>query len=148
VHRLVRRPRIDGTWLTTLTPHPDSHIPDGGNRGPIQAAVLIEQTFWSVHVTLLTAESRSVSTSASLHGVTRQQAVLTYTYANEPDQQHRPRSQPHAGASQFNVTGREPQQMTGNYWTARLTVGDMAMSLLNRRTDYPSLAGAMLETCG
>ena len=43
VHRLVQRPRIDGTWLTTLTPHPDSHIPEGGNRGPIDAAVLMSR---------------------------------------------------------------------------------------------------------
>lgn len=139
IHRLVQRPRIDGTWLTTLTPNPDSHIPEGGNRGPINAAVLIEQTYWSVSVTLLTAESRSVSTSAAIRSRTRQQSVLAYTYANEPDQQHRPRSQPHVGASQFNVTGREPTEMTGTYWTARLTVGDMAMRLVNRETDYPSL---------
>jgi hypothetical protein len=139
IHRLVQRPRIDGTWVTTLTPHPDSHIPEGGNRGPIDAAVLIEQTYWSVSVTLLTAESRSISTSAAIHARSRQQAVLAYTYANEPDQQHRPRSQPHVGASQFNVTGREPKQMTGTYWTARLTVGDMSMRLLNRETDYPTL---------
>lgn len=139
IHRLVQRPRIDGAWLTTLTPNPGSHIPEGGNRGPIDAAVLIEQTFWSVNVTLLTAESRSISTSAAIHSRSRQQSVLAYTYANEPDQQHRPRSQPHVGASHFNVTGREPKEMTGTYWTARLTVGDMAMRLLNRETDYPTL---------
>jgi hypothetical protein len=57
IHRLSGRPRIDGTWRATLTPNPDSHIPADGNRGPIAAAVLIEQTFWTVHVTLLTAEA-------------------------------------------------------------------------------------------
>jgi hypothetical protein len=140
VHRMVQRPRIDGTWLTTLTPHHDSRIPEGGNRGPIDAAVLIEQTYWSVSVTLMTAESRSISTSAALHATSRQQSVLTYTYANEPEQQHRPRSQPHAGASQFNITGRDPRQMSGTYWTARLTAGDMTLRFLNRRGDYPTLA--------
>ena len=140
VHRLVQRPRIDGTWLTTLTPHPDSRIPEGGNRGPIDTAILIEQTYWSVSVTLLTAESRSISTSASIYSRTSQQAVLAYTYANEPEQRHRPRSQPHTGASEFRITGRQPQEMTGTYWTARLTVGDMAMRLLDRKTDYSSLS--------
>jgi hypothetical protein len=66
--------------------------------------------------------------------------VLTYTYANEPEQQYRPRSQPHAGASQFNMAGRSPTRMTGTYWTARLTVGDMSLHLLNRKTDYATLA--------
>jgi hypothetical protein len=138
IHRLVQRPRIDGAWLTTLTPHPDSRIPDSGNRGPIEAAVLIEQTFWSLNITLLTAESRSISTSAAIHNRTRQQSRLMYTYENEPDQKHRPRSQPHAGASQVNLTGRVPTEMTGTYWTARLTVGDMSLSLVDRRpTTHP-----------
>ncbi|SDG21643.1 Cap15 family cyclic dinucleotide receptor domain-containing protein [Klenkia brasiliensis] len=145
VHRLVGRPRIDGTWLTTLTPHPDSHIPEGGNRGPIDTAVIIEQTYWSVTVRLLTAESRSISTSASIYNRSAQQAVLAYTYANEPEQRHRPRSQPHAGATELVITGRQPQQMSGTYWTERLTVGDMTMHLLDRRADYPTLAAVTGE---
>jgi hypothetical protein len=140
IHRLAQRPRIDGAWRATLTPHENSHIPDGGNRGPIEAAVLVEQTYWSVSVTLLTAESRSISTSAAIHNRTRQQSVLMYTYGNEPEQQHRPRSQPHTGASHFDIAGRDPREMTGSYWTARLTVGDMRLTLVDRKTNYPSLA--------
>ncbi len=83
--------------------------------------MLIEQTYWSVSVTLLTAESRSISTSAAIHSKSRQQSVLAYSYATEPDLQHRPRSHPHVGASQFNLPGREPEEMTGTYWTVRLT---------------------------
>jgi hypothetical protein len=45
IHRFTGRPRIDGAWVATLLPHPDSHIPPGGNRGPIDAAVIIEQTY-------------------------------------------------------------------------------------------------------
>lgn len=140
IHRLVGRARIDGCWLGALTPSTASQIPEGGNRGPIPAALLIEQTYWSVSVTLMTAESRSVSTSAAIEALSRQQAVLAYTYANTPKAQHRHRSQPHVGASRFTITGREPSVMTGSYWTDRLTTGGMEMALVNRKADYPDLA--------
>lgn len=147
IHRVVKRPRIDGTWLNTLKPTADSHIPDGGNRGPITTAVMIEQSYWSVTATLLSAESRSVSTSAAIRpqASSRNQTVFAYTYQNEPAQEHRHRSQPHLGASEFNVSGRQPKEMTGTYWTARLTTGDMAMRLLNRKTDYPTLAAVLAD---
>lgn len=149
VHRAVNRPRIDGTWLTTLKPSADSHIPPGGNRSPITTAVMIDQTFWSVSTTLLSAESRSYSTSAAIrpNGGSRTQAVFAYTYQNEPAQEHRPRSQPHSGATEFHISGRHPDEMTGTYWTARLTTGDMYACRLNRRSDYPNLA-AVLDDAG
>src|SRR5690242_1006952 len=48
--RLVRRPDMRGLWKVTLTPHPDSHIPEGGNRGPIAGFLEIKQSFWAVHL--------------------------------------------------------------------------------------------------
>jgi SMODS-associating 2TM, beta-strand rich effector domain len=145
VHRLVGRPRIDGTWYCLLTPNPLSRIPDGGNWGPIESAVMIEQTYWSVSVTTMTGESRSTSTSAHLRKVhgSSQQHVLAYTYANEPGQQHRPRSQPHVGASELAVVGRTPAEIGGTYWTARFTAGDMALRHVNRQTDYPTCEAAL-----
>lgn len=145
IHNLTGRPRLDGTWITSLRPHQDSHIPKDGDRGPIQAAVIIDQTYWSLGVTLLSQQSTSYSTAASLrrHGDSRDRRTLTYTYANEPAQEHRPRSQPHAGATQLQVSGRRPTQITGTYWTDRLTVGDLDLRLLDRRTDYPTLAAVL-----
>jgi hypothetical protein len=145
IHKAVNRPRIDGAWLNTLTPSADSHIPPGGNRGPITTAVMIDQTYWSVSATLLSPESRSDSTSAAIrpNGGSRSQSVLAYTYHNEPAQEHRPRSQPHLGASEFHIGGREPGEMSGTYWTARLTAGDMQMRLVSRKTDYPNLAAVL-----
>jgi hypothetical protein len=142
INTLVDRPVLAGTWIATLRPHPDSHIPAGGNRGPIDAAVLIEQTYWTVAITLLTAESSSHSTAAAIRraGDGKNQRVLVYMYDNLPQQQHRPRSQPHTGATQLAVVGRRPTRLTGSYWTDRLTVGDMELAYLDRRTDYTSLA--------
>jgi hypothetical protein len=41
LHRLTHRPRIDGLWLASLEPTAESHIPEGGNRGPIPADLLV-----------------------------------------------------------------------------------------------------------
>lgn len=146
--RLVGRPRLYGTWITDLRPHADSHIPDGGNRGPIKAAVIIEQSCWSLAVTMLTEESASHSTSAAIHqnGESRDRRILTYTYANAPKQQYRRRSHPHVGAAKLDIVGMAPSQLSGTYWTDRLTVGDMTLRFLNRRTDYATLAQVMRET--
>jgi len=66
IHHLTGRPRLDGTWRTTLTPSPESHIPAGGNRGPIRAYLTIEQSYWTLHATLRTAESASRSSNATI----------------------------------------------------------------------------------
>lgn len=142
VHRMVNRPRVDGTWRTTIRPHEKSRIPKGGNRGPIRSAVVIEQTFWTLSVRLLTAESSSMSEVTSLrsHGESREQRLLTYTYRNEPRAEQRPRSAPHRGACEFTVVGRLPKTFTGTYWTDRFTVGDMDLKLVDRQKDRQSLA--------
>lgn len=142
VHRLVGRPRVDGTWRTTIRPHEKSRIPKNGTRGPIASAVVVEQTFWTVTVRLLTTESSSMSEVASMraHGESREQHLLTYIYRNEPKQEHRPRSSPHRGACEFTVVGRVPKTISGTYWTDRLTVGDMDLVLVDRRKDRKSLA--------
>lgn len=148
VHKLVGRPRIDGTWRTTIRPHEKSRIAKNGNRGPITSAVVIEQTFWTVSVRLLTAESSSMSDVASLrnHGDSRGQRLLTYTYRNEPRQEHRPRSAPHRGACELTVVGRLPQTIAGTYWTDRLTVGDLELSFVDRETERSSLSDVPAST--
>src|SRR6266576_2609818 len=53
---LAKRPWIAGIWSATLTPTAASVIPKGGNRGPIEAYVIIKQTFWSIGVRQYTSE--------------------------------------------------------------------------------------------
>jgi len=141
IHRFVGRPRIDGAWVGTLTPREDSHIPEGGNRGPIEIAIIIEQTYWSVGATLMTAESASQSTASSIRSDPESpgRRVLSYAYANTPDQKHHARSRQHLGAVRLRLAGRLPTEMSGTYWTDRLTAGDMKLTLLDREKDYPSL---------
>lgn len=147
IRRLAKRPRIDGAWLTTIRPNPKSAIPRGGNKGPITGAVIIEQNYWSISVRSLTLESRSRSTSAAFRqpGDSAKTWLLAYTYLNEPYQEHRPRSQPHVGASQFEMTGHQPTHMTGTYWTERLTAGDIELTWKTRNTGYVNLAAFLTE---
>jgi hypothetical protein len=142
---IFRRPHIEGAWLTTIRPSSDSHIPLGGNRGPITAATIIEQSYFSLHVTQYTAESTSHSTTASIrtNGESRERTTLSLVYCNEPKQQHQPRSLTHSGASEIFVTGREPNELDGRYWTSRLTTGDLTFVFIDRRTDYPNLAAVL-----
>ena len=127
-----RRPRIYGTWQTTITPHPDSHIDNEENRGPIEATVEIEQSFWSLTVTLKTAESESISRAESIapDGGSKTRKVLTYVYTNTPQLAVRHRSPIHVGAANLTIEGVQPDALRGTYWTDRLTVGDLELRRL------------------
>jgi hypothetical protein len=148
LRRLAQRPVVYGTWEAELSPSHDSVIPPGGNRGPIPAYVVIAQTFWSVHVTLHTAESSSRSTAASLRDLGGGQHGLAYTYDNTPRQEHLHRSPKHSGASELTVVGTEPAEITGTYWTDRLTHGDMDLLLVDRKIDRPNFAACAEAAAG
>jgi hypothetical protein len=140
LRRLAKRPVVYGTWEAVVSPSDDSVIPEGGNRGPITAYVVIAQTFWSVHVTLHTVESSSRSTAASLRDLGGGQHGLAYTYDNTPRQEHLHRSPKHSGASDLTIVGAKPVEITGTYWTDRLTHGDMDLVLVDRQSDRPNFA--------
>lgn len=126
-YRIHGRSRIYGTWTTTITPHPDSHIPDEAGHDPRQATTTIEQTFWTMSVQVKTDESESISRAESLvpDGGSKQRKVLTYMYTNTPQLAVRHRSPIHVGAANLTVEGDRPDSLDGTYWTDRLTVGDL-----------------------
>jgi hypothetical protein len=133
IDRFHGRPRIGGTWATTITPHPDSHIPDGGDTGPIAGTTIIEQTFWTLTITMKTGESESISRAEDIapDGGSRTRKVLTYTYTNTPQMAVRDHSPIHVGATMLTIDSPEPATLTGLYWTGRLTIGDLLLT----RTD-------------
>jgi hypothetical protein len=142
VQPLVGRPLIRGAWLVTIRPSAKSQIPAGGNRGPIEGAMLVEQNFFSVHVTQYTGESTSHSSAAIIRSVgeSAKQAVLAFVYANTPKQEHRQRSPIHDGACQLDIVGDAPTELHGTYWTSRLTAGDLELKLVTRELDFSSVA--------
>ena len=130
INRLHGRPRIYGSWSTTIRPHTDSRIPDGGNVGPIDGTTVIEQTFWTIAISMRTAESESISRAEdiSLDGGSRTRRVLTYTYTNTPKLAVRDRSPIHVGATMLSIDGPRPEALNGTDWTDRLTIGELALS--------------------
>jgi hypothetical protein len=143
VHRFLSRPRIDGLWATTLRPTPESQIPVGGNRGPINAYVVIEQSLWSSHISLYTSESASRSLASTIREhKDSAHSTLTFSYENTPQQQHRSRSPRHVGACELSIGTKAPLSLSGYYFTDRFTKGDMELTLLSRKTDLGDYTAA------
>ncbi len=143
VQRLTRRPDLRGLWHVTLTPHPDSAIPAGGNRGPIEAFMEVSQSYWSIHLRLYSEESSSKSTAASwLPTFENGVDGLTFTYLNTPETAVSHRSPRSAGACNLDTTSLKPQEIEGRYFTDRLTKGDMRLTFIDRKMGYPSFAAA------
>jgi hypothetical protein len=141
--RLTKRPRLDGLWAVELHPTDESHIPPGGNRGPIPAFLVITQTYWSVAVRQYTGESKSDS-RASFWQRSPDAAVetLAFLYENNPEQRQQARSPRHLGSCTLDSTNKAPKEMTGVYFTDRYTKGDMTMTLVDRSTGHSSFAAA------
>ena len=147
LQRLAKRPWIAGTWSATLTPTAASHIPAGGNHGPIEAYIVVTQTFWSIGIRQYTGESRSDSIAAVWSQlVGRSDNTLTYNYANRPRQEFETRSHPHLGTAALDVVGRRPSTITGDYFTDRYTKGDMTLRLVDRTTSHADYA-SVREHC-
>ncbi|NYD40033.1 hypothetical protein [Nocardioides panaciterrulae] len=136
VSKATGRPHLYGTWRATLTPNPNSRIPEGGNWQPT-GALVIEQTFWTTAVRLHTDQSTSASTTAAITSApdSKQSKNLYFTYANRARQEHNERSYPHHGTTLLHVTGLKPTRLDGTYWTDRLTSGDIAIQRVNSKVD-------------
>lgn len=143
VQGLVRRPDLRGLWRVSLTPHPDSVIPEGGNRGPIDAFLEIKQSFWAVHLRLYTEQSSSKSTATTwLPAYESSVDNLTFTYDNVPKMSESHRSMRSAGACNLIPASLKPNEIEGTYFTDRFTKGDLTLNLVDRTTGYPSFAAA------
>lgn len=144
---LHSRPRIGGLWKATLQPRPESHIPEGGNRGPISAYVVIEQTFWTLSVQLFTPESASASRASRFTAKPESKyQSLSFVYENVPRPEHRARSPRHVGACELTVANSTPTRMAGEYFTDRFTAGEMRLELCDRSTGHGDYAAAQ-EQC-
>jgi hypothetical protein len=143
MRRLCHRPRIDGLWSATLQPTAESHIPQSGNRGPIEAYLVVTQSFWSLQVRQLTVESASDSRTffwTRSEGMTVDR--LTFLYENVPDAHHRARSPRHLGSCALETTTLKPSAIDGSYFTDRLTQGSMSLRLIDRSTSHDTFASA------
>lgn len=93
-----------------------------------KASLEIKQTLLSVRVMLISGESKSNSLSASIdeiHGTKK----LIYCYLNTPKSEFRNRSEVHYGTAMLCVDN--PNELTGQYYTDRKTIGDMQFTVVS-----------------
>lgn len=139
VWRVSSRPRLDGLWAVTLHPTAESRIPEGGNRGPIPAYLVVKQTYWTIVLLLFTVESSSVSRSFFWDDVQGTGTEwLTFVYDNTPMQRHQHRSRRHLGTCSLRFGNRQPVEIEGMYFTDRYTQGDMKLTFVSRDTNAGS----------
>ena len=84
--------------------------------------IIINQTFLSISVQLVTNESKSRSLSASLSNI-QDVLYLIYTYQNDPRAEIQNRSPIHYGTAILDVSN--PAILEGNYFTGRNSRGSI-----------------------
>jgi hypothetical protein len=120
---LFKVPLVQGTWKATIRPT----APDGAPR-KVEAFMVIRQTLSTVSLRLLTAESQSETLSARVVGCEDGVWRVAAVYRNTPRLQVRSRSPLHHGALLLDVQGDPAEAMTGQYWTDRLSQGEISLS--------------------
>lgn len=131
----VTRPDLQGTWKGEL--HSDWTPADAGQAvPPVEAYMVVRQTYSTIDLKLFTAESSSdvlaaqiVEDAAGLH-------TVAATYRNEPKMLNRGHSPMHNGAVLLQVRGDPPVSLEGAYWTDRGTKGEIELESRNRCLAY------------
>jgi hypothetical protein len=106
------------TWVDPATGQPKPTIP---------TTIIIRQSLWKTTVSLSTAESTSHSTRAILEPhYDAAHFKVWYSYNNDPKAQHQHRSSPHEGVAFLELDlDADQHRLTGSYYTARKTTGDI-----------------------
>jgi hypothetical protein len=121
-------PDLNGEWTGTLT---STWVDPKTNQpvAPIPISVSIRQTLLAIHITLQTNESRSESTRTFLERLPDAPKFrVWYSYNNDPQAQFHHRSSPHEGVAFLDMDwSLDRHRLTGRYYTARRTTGDMEL---------------------
>jgi hypothetical protein len=136
----VKRPFLQGTWAMTL--ESDWIDPCSGTPvAHIEAYLAVRQTYTTVSLRLMTAESSSKMLGADVVAFPDALYVLTGVYQNEPRVSLRNRSPIHYGAIILHVRGTPPVALDGSYWTDRKTRGELRSTGF-QRTLYETFEAA------
>lgn len=124
VRRFVPKPFLHGTWKGTFK---SNYInPETGTElGPVEAYFAMTQTYSSLHVRFITAESTSDSIACEIRSKADKRHVVYAIYENIPLASLRERSPIHRGGLVLDVIGSPATDLKGTYWTDRLTKGDL-----------------------
>ncbi len=131
---LVPFPVLCGTWkgkiVTAWTDPTSKKVPD-----PIEATLVIKQSFLTTSCIIYTKEMRSDSNASNFlidpeSGCVR----LIYSYHSVPKASVRDRSAIHYGTAmlEFIKEGKK-RVLKGSYWTDRKTTGDLEFEFYNKK---------------
>lgn len=130
------RPDIRGTWrgkLASTWADPET----GRQIDPDpEVYLVVRQTFWTITGNLMTKESKSCSTAATIEDDGCGQFQFVAQYRNTPRASVRSRSEVHHGSFKLDIGGDPADRLEGYYWTDRNTMGEMEFDLRSvRATD-------------
>ncbi len=139
---LTGRPVMRGTWKGVVNPmwvDPTTGEPTSAR----DAFLTVRQTYSTIAVTLLTAESRSTSLVASLDAKRGDGATAQWLFMNTPRLPLQGRSRVHHGAVMLEVHGAPPNRLTGCYWTDRDSKGELDFCIRSPvlHTDFQASSG-------
>lgn len=101
---------------------------------PIDATFIIRQGMFSISIKMRTGESSSHSTRSLLEADREAQRFkVWYSYENNPDAAVQHRSSRHEGVAWLEMDyEREPNRLVGQYFTHRMTTGDIELRRTSR----------------
>jgi hypothetical protein len=120
----VARPDLRGTWRAELKSDWKDEA-TGEVTGPIDVYLVFRQTFSTLSLRVLTAESTSELVAAEICKAVDGTYRLGAVYKNEPRLSIRDRSSIHYGALVLDVQGDPVANLAGHYWTERKTRGEL-----------------------
>lgn len=141
IARALHRPILRGTWKGQLLSNWINPETQQG-IGPIEAFLLVRQTYSTVTLRLMTKESTSRSLVASLDSPRDDIARLSSTYQNMPGLMIQDRSRIHHGALMLEVHGSPANRLIGSYWTDRDTKGEVSLETRSPKV-YTSFSEAV-----
>lgn len=123
----VKRPVIDGVWKVLI--NSNWHDPaTGAGIPPVEAYMVVRQTFSTLSMRLLTAESSSELVGAEIVCSVDGFHCVSGVYRNEPRFQVRDRSAIHYGGVWLKIIEEPAKEILGHYWTDRQTAGEILLT--------------------
>jgi hypothetical protein len=136
----ANRPVLCGTWRVDLRSEWVNPA-TGAKPAPIICYMAVRQTFSSLSMRLMTAESASELVAERILVAGDGVSKVVGVYVNEPKLSVRDGSAIHYGALLLEVHGDPPSTLEGSYWTDRESRG--TMRLADRRAKvFPSFEEA------
>jgi hypothetical protein len=122
--QLVRVPDLQGTWKGQVI----SNWIDpatGSKKPPIEAFLAIRQTYFSIHMRLITKESQSHILAGKIFCNVDETCEIAGIFRNTPRMTSRDVSPIHNGGVLLRVQGDSRFTLEGDYWTDRDTKGEL-----------------------